>query len=280
MYTFRPITTDNEGIRQCASLLKQVFPGSEVLTEKYLKWEYADNPCGMIIGFNAFENEEIAAHYVTQPVIADLFGKETKGLLSLNTATHPDHQGKKLFISLAEMTYKYGIKRGYEFVVGVANADSTPGFLNKLGFQHVAPLDVKIGIGKFRMKNEHIDYCFERRWTRELLQWRLSNPHNTYEHISDRICASTGKYGIKVIMGSFDSRLISDIPFKKINSLNPIKLYLGLDSNINWGKTKFYEVPEICKPSPLNLIYKSLTGNKLKLDPLKVKFQAIDFDAY
>lgn len=62
--------------------LKQVFPGSEVLTEKYLKWEYADNPCGMIIGFNAFENEEIAAHYVTQPVIADLFGKETKGLLS------------------------------------------------------------------------------------------------------------------------------------------------------------------------------------------------------
>jgi hypothetical protein len=280
MYSFRCVTVNNEGIRQCASLLQKVHAGSKVLTEKYLKWQYADNPCGKIIGFNAFENEQIAAHYVTQPLVADLFGKETKGLLSLNTATHPDHRGKKLFITLAEMTYKYGIEQGYEFVIGVANAASTPGFLNKLGFQHVAPLDVKIGVGKFRMKKEQIDCCFERRWTKELLQWRLSNPHVTYQNIGDRICAPTGKYGIKVIVGSLDSFLISDITLRKIASLNPLKLYLGLNSNIDWSETKFYKVPEIFKPSPLNLIYKSLTGSKLKLDSLKVKFQAIDFDAY
>ena len=65
MYTFRPVTIDKEGIQQCASLLRIVFPQTNTLNEAYLKWEYADNPSGNIVGFNAFDGEEIAAHYVT-----------------------------------------------------------------------------------------------------------------------------------------------------------------------------------------------------------------------
>jgi hypothetical protein len=280
MYTFRPVTVDKEGIRQCAALLNVVFPQSDVLNEAYLKWEYADNPAGKIVGFNAFEGDEIAAHYVTQPVVANLFGRETKGLLSLNTATHPNHQGKKLFITLADMTYKYGAENGYEFVFGVANANSTPGFLNKLGFQHVAPLQAKVGIGKIKIVRTAKEYCFERLWPRELLEWRMKNPYHQYKISGSNIYAPTGKYGIKAIMGDFKNELLSNFKSHSLSSINPMKLWMGIDPRIAWKGSMYYEIPQKMRPSPLNLIFKDLTDENRKLDANAVKFRAIDFDAY
>jgi len=280
MYTFRHVAIDKEGIQQCSALLRVVFPQSDILNEAYLKWEYADNPAGNIVGFNAFEGDEMAAHYVTQPVVANLFGKETKGLLSLNTATHPNHQGKKLFITLADMTYQYAAENGYEFVFGVANANSTPGFLKKLGFQHVAPLQAKVGIGKIKVQPTAKEYTFERLWPRELLEWRLKNPVHRYEIAGNIMYASTGKYGIKAIMGDFNKDLLAHFESHHISSLNPMKLWMGIDPRIVWKGSMFYEIPQKMRPSPLNLIFKDLTGGNRILDAGTVKFRAIDFDAY
>ena len=280
MYAFRPVAVDKAGIAQCASLLKIVFPQTDILNEAYLKWEYADNPEGNIVGFNAYEGDEIAAHYVTQPVVANLFGKITKGLLSLNTATHPNHQGKKLFTALAEMTYKYAAENGFEFVFGVANANSTPGFLKKLGFQHVAPLQAKVGLGKIKTTKPDKEYCFERLWTTELLEWRLKNPYHQYEISGSNIYAPSGKYGIKAIMGDFQKDLLNKFNGHRISSLNPMKLWMGIDPKIVWKGSFYYEIPQKMRPSPLNLIFKDLTENNRTIDASAVKFRAIDFDAY
>jgi len=280
MYTFRPVAVDEAGISQCAALLKIVFPQTDILNEAYLKWEYADNPEGNIVGFNAFEGDEIAAHYVTQPVVANLFGKKTKGLLSLNTATHPNHQGKKLFTTLADMTYKFAAENVYEFVFGVANANSTPGFLNKLGFQHVAPLQAKVGVGKIKLSSTEMQYGFERLWTTELLEWRLKNPFHHYEISGNNIFAPSGKYGIKAFMGDFQTDLISRFNSHRISSLNPMKLWMGIDPAINWKSSLYYDIPQKMRPSPLNLIFKDLTGSNRTINANAVKFRAIDFDAY
>jgi hypothetical protein len=280
MYKFRQVTTDAAGISQCTQLLKIVFPESHNFTDDYIKWEYADNPIGTIVGYNAFENDELAAHYVAQPAIANVLGKELIGLLSLNTATHPNHQGKKLFTTLADLTYKYATENGYHFVFGVANANSTPGFLNKLGFQYVAPLEAKVGFGSIKKSKSQIQFSFNRIWTEEMLKWRLRNPLKNYEIAQERIYAPTGKYGIKAILGEFDSWLLNTIHTSKIVSLNPARLYMGLDSSIDWKRSKYYEVPKKMRPSPLNFIFKDISGKNVKLDANVIKFQAIDFDAY
>ena len=94
----------------------------------------------VIVGADAWDGERLAAHYVTCPMEAVVEGRVAKGLLSLNTATHPDYQGRGLFTTLAQAAYAQGAAAGYEFVVGVANANSTPGFLKRLEFQHEARL--------------------------------------------------------------------------------------------------------------------------------------------
>lgn len=280
MYEYRQVAVDNEGIQICSSFLRHVFPLSNNFTESYLRWEYADNPEGTVVGFNAFEGDVLVAHYASQPITVNLFGKQTKGLLSLNTGTHHDHRGKKLFTILAELTYKYAAENGYEFVLGVANANSTPGFIKNLGFQFVSPLDVKLGIGFVAQKEVKEQYCFNRIWTKELLEWRLKNPQREYEILGEHIYAATRKYGIKATIGKFDEKLLNDISSSKIFTINPLKLFVGLDSNINWKKSMYFDVPEKIKSSPLNLIYKDISGDHQRIDRNSIKFQVIDFDGY
>ena len=280
MYDFHQATVDSDSIKLYTELLMQVFPESNIFVEEYLKWEYSDNPIGEIVGFNAFENGNLVAHYVCQPVVANLFGKQARGLLSLNTATHEAHRGKGLFTKLADLTYKYAAENGFEFVYGVANANSTPGFIKKLDFQLVAPLDVKFGIGKIAKNITRDQYCFKRNWTRELLEWRVKNPIRAYEITSDRIYADSKKYGIKAILGEFEKDIIDNIKGSKLKSLNPVKLFVGLDNNINWKKSMYFNVPESLKSSPLNLIFKDLTEKNRKLNTKCIKFQVFDFDGY
>ena len=286
MYKFKKIDLSKEGISQCSQLLATVFAGTTIYSPEYLDWEYNQNPLGQAVGFNAFLNDELAAHYVTIPVCAKIFGKETKGLLSLNTATHPNHRGKKLFTQLADLTYQYGREMGYQFVVGVANANSTPGFINKLGFQLIAPLSVKISLGYFKNKKNKntVKFDFIRIWDKETLAWRLSNPQARYHTVNKKdhffITAPTKKLGIFAIIGRFDNNLLPDFCDKKSYLKPPQKIWIGIDPNIQWSKLRHFNLPEKLKPSPLNLIYKDLSNLSIKLDPLKIKVQAVDFDAY
>lgn len=280
MYTFERIIPDDSTIQQCSNLLNIVFSRSAHFSEAYLKWQYTDNPNGNIVGFNAFFGKELAAHYVTMPFSAEVLGNKTKGLLSLNTATHPEHQGKKLFTKLAEMTYDYAAQNGFSFVIGVANANSTPGFIKKLDFQLIAPLDVRLGIGN--IKSHQMTACsFKRIWDEKSLKWRLNNPNTTYQIRKSHVLAPTNKYGIYAFLGMFDDEIIKSSDYKiKKNILNPVRLYMGLNNNLQLKKSQYYVLPSQFRPSPLNLIFRDFSGNNLKLNGKDIQFQAIDFDAY
>lgn len=280
MYDIRRVKTDDASIRECAALLSRVFPRSNYFSDGYLKWEYAENPEGSIVGFNAYSGETLAAHYVTQPAIARVFGKECRGLLSLNTATHEDHRGKRLFTMLATRTYEYAAENGYDFVFGVANANSTPGFIKHLGFQLVSPLHVRVGLGKISRRAPLRRWEFERTWSRRALDWRMRNPLRAYEIVDGRIQVATGKFGIKGIMGEFESELLQGLRCESISSLNPLRLFVGLDSSIRWRLSPYFTVPERLKSSPLNFIFKDLTGRSRHLAPERVKFRILDFDGY
>ena len=281
MYQFERVKTDSAANSAHAKLLADVFGNPELFTEKFIDWQYAQNPSGKIVGFNAMAGDTIAGHYVTQPLVANFNGNLTKGLLSLNTATHNDHRGKGLFTQLAEKSYEAAAAEGYEFVIGVANQNSVHGFLNKLGFASLGLLKAKIGLGKVPeiITGSKVDY--ERAWNAETLNWRLANPSNTYYSQQNSDVTYFSKTHLPMVKASLITLAKSSTyPKKEQMPFSPFTLYIGLDPAINFGGSLFLDIPERYKSAPLHLIFKDLTGKNKKPDPQNMRFRLLDFDAY
>lgn len=246
-------------------LFASAFPDATHLNMEYLKWLYFDNPDGNVQGFDAFYNGLLVGHYACIPVQCEIDGSLRKGLLSLNTATHPMYQGKGLFTQLAQMTYEKAISDNFKFVYGVANQNSTHGFVKKLGFELITPLDTYLLIGNIEIQ-ENPQHRFKRSWTKETIKWRLSNPRKSYKNFNQLISVDTGKLNINCIatFSSVKSFLIYP------------SLFIGLKQIRSTLKIK---IPDMLKPSPLNLIFRSL-GSKDQLAAKDFEIQFLDFDAY
>ncbi len=286
MFEFRQIQTAPHYLDAYAALFRACFPSAYHLNASYLTWLYANNPDGEVVGFDAYHGERLAAHYACIPVRLDIYGKGCTGLLSLNTATHPDYQGKGLFTQLATLAYERGAELGHQAVYGIANANSTPGFTKKLGFSLVSPLEARIGIGPAAS----IDWDqavrnaqFRRIWDAERIKWRCRNPANpvtvtSASHNFIEVRAVTDKPMISAwanIYGTFDGLSVSSG-----RGFRPGTLFLGLLPD---GAHRFrfsIDVPQKLRQSPLNFIYKPLRQAPETLDRSNIVCSFIDFDAY
>ena len=270
-YKIEIVKTDTQAIEEIKRLLHLVFSNRvDKFSFEFLKWQYADNPTGAIVGYNAYWGEELAAHYVTMPIYMNVNGQKTLGLLSLNTATHPDHRGKRLFTILAEKTYQYAAENGYKFVIGVANANSTHGFIKHRGFKLIGPLVFKVGVGQNLF--QRTDYTFTRYWDKEIMDWRLKNPSMEYFKNGEMI-VSPIKPGFKKLVYHDKDGLAS------LNKLHgrPFNLYIGYGADL--GKGIYCGVPKFIERSPFNLIFKDLTDGTLpEVTKDNILFELIDFD--
>lgn len=270
-YRIEQVKVDDASLNEIQALLQLVFEEhADKFTFEYLKWQYAENPAGPIVGFNAYMGDVLAAHYVTMPIYMNIEGKKTSGLLSCNTATHPDHRGKKLFSILADRTYQYAAENGYKFVIGVANANSTHGFIKHLKFKLIGPLTFKIGIGTNIYPKR--DYTFTRYWDKEIMDWRLKNPSMKYYKNGDLI-VSPIKVGFKKLVCHNGADLVS---LPKLH-LRPFNLYIGYGANP--GKGIYVNLPKFIERSPFNLIFRDLTEGTLpEVTKENILFELMDFD--
>ena len=272
-YKFIKTDISKEKIQAYSKLLSNVFYNTDKFTEEFLTWQYVNNPNGKVVGFDAYSSDTLAGHYVTIPVSYYIDGKIRKGLLSLNTATHADHRGKGLFTQLANRTYEEAKQLGYEFVIGVANQNSTHGFLKKLGFYLIAPLTVKTGIGSVNFDKE-LEYLAKPNWSKESLKWRIDNPEANYLKHNSTIISPTGKPGIYAQLFSSKHESLS------LSTKKPfLKLWIGIAKDLKC-KGLFFNLPKKLKPSPLNLIFKDLTGKLSTIKKEDILFELIDFDGY
>ena len=261
-------------------LLSAVYPDKmEQFSRERIFWQYCGNPAGKVISFNAFHNGELVAHYACLPIYLKIGGKIIKGLLDINTATHPNHRGKGLFVKLAKTTFEYAKLNGYEFVLGVANENSIHGYLKYLNFYFIEKLQVKVGLGANIMPSD-ISNKYTVFWNKELLEWRLDS--TIYSKSKNAIYGKTkflgirNILGIKTLMGCFDSKIIRILNTKRsLNICRPINLYIGLGANLNFT---YFKVPSFIKRSPFNLIFLDLNGSLPKMNKHNIFFQLIDFD--
>lgn len=273
-------------LSEYAQLFSVCFPEARKLSDTdYLRWLYVENPLGAVVGFNARDGERLVAHYACVPMSIMIDGRVCRALLSLNTATHPDFQGKGLFTRLADLTYEAGANAGMDLVYGVANANSTPGFVRKLGFNLVSPLESRIGIGSLGSFDwarlpQSARFCHD--WTSESIAWRMNNPtatvkcHNT-NRASFAFSTSAGRAGFSAwaefpVANDVLVATSADAPFC-------FRVWLGLLPE-GLGRFSLYpSLPDRLRPSPLNLIVRGL-HDPLKLDASGVFFNFLDFDAF
>ena len=275
-YEIKRMSASTDEIEEVKKLLHLTFPNRvNKFTYEYLKWQYADNPRGQVLSFNAYaKNGELAAHYATIPIEMSIDGKRIPGLLSLNTATHPNHRGKRLFTILAQQTYDKGKDLGYKYVIGVANANSTHGFLKNLGFSLIAPLEVKAGLGDpFNHsipKSKHIIFYDE-----DFLKWRLRCPHFTYSAKGNTIYGSIDKPLFHSAVARIpDGMTLDQLELKKESYV--FRLYIGLGLK---PSGIYFNIPKFIKRSPFNLIFKDMSDGELPMmTDENIFFQLLDFD--
>lgn len=270
-YRIEQVKVDTAALNEILQLMQLAFVGhAEKFSFEYMRWQYADNPVGMIVGFNAYMGNVLAAHYVAMPIYMNIEGKKTLGVLSLNTATHPEHRGKRLFTILADKTYEYAAENGYKFVIGVANAQSTHGFIKHLKFNLIGPLTFKVGVGMNIYTKK--DYIYTRYWDKEIMDWRLMNPSMEYYKNGDLI-VSPIKPGFKKLVFHDKEGLVS---LSKLQG-RPFNLYIGFGADLNKGL--YSGIPKFIEHSPFNLIFRDLTEGTLpEVTKDNILFELIDFD--
>lgn len=288
--------TDLPTLKAYCELLAECFPAARRMDMSYLHWLYEDSPRGRVVGFDAWDGDRLAAHYACVPMPFLSGGTVVNAMLSLNTATRPDYQGRGLFKELATLSYARAASLGIKAVLGVANAQSTPGFVQRLQFQLVAPLEARIGWEWPRIDPEqfHQALRWAPLWDEAAFQWRYRNPRRPL-----LTPPRTEGYWCQAAAGSIFN-VIAPLPaslsdFKPLRLLPgpslaedapskpgwPLHLFLGLLPRGSWRWPVSMNLPVFARPSPLNLIYRALTPDMPpKIAAEGVSFSFLDFDAY
>ena len=260
------------------NLLRTIF--KKKFKHEYIKWLYFENPTGSVLGYDAFDNNKLVAHYACIPINICYLGKSIKSLLSLNTATLPEYSGQGLFTSLATKTYILAKKQSFSLIIGVANANSTYGFTNKLDFELITPLNVKL---YYQHPQKKIDFKshFYRIWNQQEIKWRIANPHYKYYQSQHNLYSQINNLGLKVWINT-NKLIINENDLLSIQNPFSIlpKLWIGLDNSLIWNKKYSINLPKFIRSSPLNLIIKHLNGKRINLDINTIKFYSADFDVY
>lgn len=272
-------------IQKYADFYSTCFPSAKHLDSAYLNWLYGHNPSGEFVGADAWYKGSLIGQVVAIPGKYRLLDRYSSGLLAVNVAVHPKFQGRNLFKKLGLLMCDYGAEQGYNFVIGVSNRAATIGWTRQMGFQLVRQLDAKIGVGSNkRKKNLNFEDCqFSRVWDKDSLHWRTANPNNKIfvRKRGDKYqCFANAKGQFLPIYAEVPAlNSVFSSPFQSA-SLSPLRLFLGIEPGDRDVFRISWSIPERFKPSPLNLIYKSLSGEVPRLDQNSIRFSFLDFDAY
>lgn len=105
-----------------------------------LRWQYVDNPTKELFVDLAVCDDRIGAIYAVQPGRFRVRGSLTLAAQSVDTLVDANFRGRGLFTKMAESVYQRVGEHGGAFVYGFPNANSAPGFFNKLGWSSLDPV--------------------------------------------------------------------------------------------------------------------------------------------
>jgi GNAT superfamily N-acetyltransferase len=282
-----PAAASAVDLPEIAALLDVVFRKERNKDRNWqadLAWQYVQNPCGPALYVNARSDEgKLVGHYAVIPVppFQDQRFRHLRPFLSLNTAVHPDAQGKGIFKATAARLYAHLQSLQPSVVLGVANANSVNGFLRSLSFSSLGELALRFFFPWQTPKDDRlrlleVDAGF--------LQWRSQRPSCEYRAIPDAGALSRIIRHKRIpVEGLLSTKLApellralpADQQLRK-RFLGPPRLYAS-SGEARGG----IPVPQRFRPSPLHLICRVLADE----DPAPLLehvrgrlFEFLDFD--
>jgi len=132
------------------SLGETMIPKSENLW----KWKHLDNPYGPSPVLVALEGSQIIGVRAFLLWEFIMNGKLVKACRAVDTAVHPDHQGKGIFSKLTLSLIDEIKKSGVDLVFNTPNNNSTPGYIN-MGWEKWGKLPLKLHFHLTVGKNKH-----------------------------------------------------------------------------------------------------------------------------
>ena len=143
--TVRPLADDD--LPAVLDLLSASLAGGPTgeRTEAFFTWKHRDNPAGASLGLVAVDPAEGAVVGVRLFLRWDLrVGDErVRAVRAVDTATHPDHQGRGIFRRLTTAALDEIDVEGVHLVFNTPNDQSRPGYL-KMGWQPVGEVPVRL----------------------------------------------------------------------------------------------------------------------------------------
>ena len=137
------LATDKD-ISEIVNLLKSSLgETSSPKSEKYWRWKHVDNPFGPSPVLLAEEGGEIIGIRAFMRWQWQVGQQVFSALRAVDTATHPNHQGKGIFKKLTLALVDQCITAGDHFVFNTPNDQSRPGYL-KMGWIEAGKLNVGI----------------------------------------------------------------------------------------------------------------------------------------
>lgn len=278
---FRPAA--HEDLGRTVELMALGFPAANKFSRGFLQWQYYDNPAGEPLGCNIDDGARLIGHLMGIPLNVRLRGEPTVVTLIMNVATHPDYRGRGLFLELVRRVAAMSAERGHAAVVGVANQQTIRAYETRLGFQNVAGLEAHIELlpQRIDMARALATAEFARSWTDETLAWRLKNPANP----------------LRIVAETADSLIVegaSSMPLVRARGVIPRAglsargrglamapaVVLGLTPKGMARRGLAITVPERLRPSPLRMIWLNNRTPDDRLDPERILFSFLDFDAF
>jgi hypothetical protein len=264
---------ERASILDYVDLFEKSYGKGSKFSYEYLKWLYLDNPQGCALGFDAFASGKLVAHYITIPRIYRAGSTKALGLLSVNTATHPDHQRRGLFARLARATYESAAQQGYQFILGVANAQSIQGFLSKLEFEHLGQIGLAVWREPPSVADGHAQLDKDDEW----LSWRLANPSAEYfmtECGENEFIINTCQARAVFSIGRVNRNWVSeknDFKWRRYRGLRTLTPVYPREGN---GPL----LPNFLMPSPWHVILRPLAASSMDLS--KLHFDGLSMDTF
>ena len=138
-----------QDIPAIVGLLKQSLGEvSSIKTEAYWRWKHVDNPFGPSPVFLALDGQQLVGVRAMMQWQWQAGTTVYKSLRAVDTATHPQYQGKGIFRCLTEAMIERAEADNYPFIFNTPNNKSLPGYL-KMGWKFFsnAPVYVKPVVG-------------------------------------------------------------------------------------------------------------------------------------
>jgi N-acetylglutamate synthase-like GNAT family acetyltransferase len=128
------------------TLLKQSL-GESLMpkSEEYWRWKHIDNPFGASPVLLAWDGSKLVGVRAFMRWRWKLGTSTREAVRAVDTATHPDYQGKGIFSKLTKASLETCKERGWHFVFNTPNDKSKPGYL-KMGWIEAGKLPLNIGI--------------------------------------------------------------------------------------------------------------------------------------